>query len=339
MRVAQKPADPLVALIWEAMVRHDKAALENQRQRARFAVFAAALGPFAVLVLAIQALAFPHGGGLAVGLIVAELAAVAFVLSIPFLRMGRSHGLWIRERLRTEILRREQFLLRMRLGPYLKKAEVVEAGVRARLLLIDSDETEPTAFLSLHDRENGDWRSQLEDERRAGSMTAAPCLPDCLTEYLKERVEDQRSWFSKKSRSHGKKARRWDNGARIVLVLALAVAALHLGLLLGGQLEVAEPLHLGVVITAIVLPAIGAALVGLLSINGSNRLADAYADRARELEEVARQLIVLEDEQEMETRSPEEIAFEFKRLVLRAEEVLSDDLRQWWLIMKAEVPR
>jgi hypothetical protein len=320
--------------------RRDEEAIRNQRTRFTFAFFAVALGPLAVLLLAIQVTAFPEGGAVASGLITLELAIVAIALSIAFLQMGRSHDHWLRERLRAEILRREIFLLGARVGPYLGATDAAtDAIVDERLLAIDNDVKDPVDLLPLGDADEP-WRDALENAHEKGDSGDVPDFPASLNSYLEDRVAGQRSWFVKKNDQHGRRARLFEHGAKLVLTLALIVAGVHLGLLLAQEKgHKTGAVHVAVIIVAIVLPPLGAAFVGLQSISGSHRLSRSYVFHAQALERLERHLRRLKNQVRDAKMPMDRLQFEFKRFVLETEQLLSDELRLFWFIMHPEAPR
>ncbi|MFQ5937126.1 MAG: hypothetical protein ACE5LB_12045, partial [Acidiferrobacterales bacterium] len=228
------PDDPFEALE-KTFQRRDAKALEHHKRRLNLTTFAITLGPIAVLLLAIQVLAFPEGGFAASTLIALELVVLALALALSFLQIGRSHQLWIRERLRAEVLRREGFLLRVRVGPYLHMpTNALGEKVRERLVTIDSDVNDPVVLLPLADGEEN-WHDALEDARHSSSLESAPNFADNLHIYLTQRTKSQRDWFSENSIVLGKRARFYENGARLILLFALVIAALHLGLINAAQ--------------------------------------------------------------------------------------------------------
>jgi len=336
--LAQAP----IARLASAATEHNRAAEQNRRRTTTFAVFTAALGPLAVLLLTVQALAFPHGGPIGVALILGELALLTGALALAFLRIGHpSHAAWIDERLRAELLKREKFLLEARVGPYLRQDLPDMQLFESRLAQLRAREAGPEEFLELEDA-RGTWWDQLEDVaqgKASGASAGVDALPKRVKAYLADRVLEQKSWFSQRAEKHAASARRWENGAKLVLVLAATVAGVHLGLLLAGPAHGADPLHIGVVSLAIVLPSVGAALVGLLSIRGSHRLGRAYRYNARVLQRIEDDLRRLQGDLERKGDDEEWLTYRFKRLVLRTEELLSDDFRQWWIMTKPEPPR
>ncbi len=390
----------------KAFQRRDRQATAHQKRREKMAKFAAALGPIAVLFLSIQVVAlgpiahlllpasWEHGVGIV--LIALELLVLAIALAISFLQIGRSHRLWIEERLRAELLRREKFLLRTRTGPYLKtRTELLHEKVHARLLTLDSDFNDPLVLLAMED-ESGHWRDALENARQDPDVSEIPDFSLCLDAYLEQRVEDQRQWFARRSSEHGKRAHNFELLAKLTLTVVLIVAALHFGHLIKGTEDTSKIdwVEVVLIVIAIVAPAIGAALVGLQSISGSQRLSPSYVAHVRALERYEMLLTQLRAEPGPPARadhasqfkravlgteellqsisgsqrlSPSYLAhvraseryemlltqlraepapparadheFRFKRVVLGTEELLSNELRLWWVIMHSEAPR
>ena len=270
-------------------------------------------------------------------LIAAELVVLTVALAIGFLQMGRSHRLWIRERLRAEILRREGFLLRARAGPYLS-ASVSGLGdkLRERLITLDSDVNDPVALLALRE-EGKTWHDALEDARHDGILDDNPDFRSILDAYLTQRTTRQREWFARNSTTLGKQARFYENGARSIVLLALVIAALHLGLLSAG--EAGGFGHTFLVIIAIVAPAVGSAFIGLQSVSGSQRLSRSCMFYAKELERLEKLFRRLQTQLEQPTIGNLDLQFQFRRGVLETEELLSSELHVWWLIMHTEAPR
>lgn len=326
------PEDP-VARIDEAFKRRDEIAKNSQKRRLTFASGTALLGPFAALVLACHIEIWRDGRG-AIVLILAELVALTAALAIAFLDFGESHRRWINERLRAEILRREHFLLSARVGPYLKIPKPgLNGRVEQRLILLDNDLEEPLALLATIDGSKT-WRDLLDDTYGEGSLEAITDLP-LLHDYLK-RIADQRKWFSDKCRQHGNHAWYIEAVAKLILAIALILAAIHLGLLWAGP---PEPKGIGVVLViAIFLPVAGAALVGLLSIFGCRRLSVSYAYHAEVLERLEGELRALESDVQTGGKPVDLLDLRCRRLILETEGVLSNELRLWWLFMNPELP-
>ncbi|MFQ5995734.1 MAG: hypothetical protein ACE5K1_11655 [Acidiferrobacterales bacterium] len=336
-RLAEAESGDPVEAIEKAFKRRDSRALKHYQRRLNLTVFSVALGPVAVLLLATQVLVYPEGGVIGSTLIAIELAVLTLVLAVGFLQMGRSHRLWIRERLRAEVLRREEFLLRARVGPYLgTQATALGERVSERLVTIDSEVNDPVALLRLQD-EGENWRDALEDAKHNNTLGITPDFADNLQAYLTQRTKRQREWFSENSSALGKHARFYENGARLVVVLALIIAALHLGWLNadhdGGFM------HTLLIVIAIVAPAIGSAFVGLQSVSGSQRLSRSHAFHAHALERLEKIFRRIQLKLEQSGAADDDLQFQFQRAVLGTEELLSSELYLWWLIMHTEAPR
>ena len=115
------------------------------------------LSPLAVLCLAI-ALFLP-----VVGLVLLECVFIiaALLTYLPPLRDW--HKGWIQERLRTELLRREEQLFLARVGPYLETVRgSLSDLVTARLLVIEDPAKNPFELLRMAD-DKMDWSEALED--------------------------------------------------------------------------------------------------------------------------------------------------------------------------------
>jgi hypothetical protein len=347
--------EALIRDIEEAHVRRDDQAKGLQLRWLRFGFFAAVLGPGALLFLAIQVLIFPERGWAAVTLILFELLLLSAALAVGFLQVGDAHVGWVDERLRAELLRREGFLLRAGVGPYLE-AEGADPAVfvNQRLLRLDSDLEEPLSLVALASPGRGSWSHELEDAQRDGKLRPVPDLPGCIHDYLSKRVASQRKWFSERVGFHERRDRWLENGAKIVLTAALIVAAIHLGMLIPqdrashDQASSVSPPHTEglpptphskgatyLVLAALVLPPLGAACVGLRALLEGRRISRSYGHYARALGEIERELAGL---QLAGPASEHEVAFRFQRLVLQTEELLAAELRQWWFVMHPSVP-
>lgn len=335
------PASPEpLALIHEAWAARDAQAVAHRRYRARFAVFAALIGPLAVLVLMVQMLFFGFGGPVAILLIAIEVLALVVALAVGTLRINRSHREWIRHRLLAQVLKREEFLLRTRVGPYLRTDEGHAASqVRQRLIEIEGQADHPLPLLELRDRQTGDWRERLEDAHGDHSWVPLSDPAGLLRAYREERVATQRRWFADREASAREKDRLHETLAKLALTAAVIVSALHLGMLLAHESQGAPAPHRLLLLLAVVLPPIGATFVGLRSIFEYHRLSRSYALQAESLSVLEGQLVALERESESGNRSPEEVAFQLRRIAVRTEELLAHDLRQWFLFVYPEPPR
>jgi hypothetical protein len=311
--------------IQRAFDKWDQDARFHQKRQNRFGFFTALLGPVAVLLLTVQVLVFsgPSYRPVSVALIALELLALVIALSFGFFNIG-SPNTWMRHRLRAEILRREKFLVLARVGPYLQGAAPGKA-IERRLVLIDNATTDPVGLIALQEADGRTWAELLEDARAGKVQTSSPD-PNALKTFRNERLLYQRDWYSRRSTEWGEQDDLFENVAKGLLISALVVSALHLATLyLGGESEGSKK---ALEILAIVLPPIGAAATALQSLREGRRLSRFYADRALTLTNMAAALT------DIESRSASGGAeeFQFKRLVLRTEDTLADELLEWWLL-------
>ena len=313
--------------ILEALKKHDDQSIRQSSARYKRAVIITLLSPLAVLCLAI-ALFLP-----VVGLVLLECVFIiaALLTYLPPLRDW--HKGWIQERLRTELLRREEQLFLARVGPYLETVRgSLSDLVTARLLVIEDPAKNPFELLRMAD-DKMDWSEALEDAHHTGKTRVFPetAFDSKLENYLKHRVHEQRDWFLSKSTEHGKRAQMLENGVICVLIFALISSAFHIGSLWHPSGIVRDFWHDLVTVLAILCPAIGAAIVAWLAIQGSSRLSRSYRNTAMELTHYEQRLTNLQTE--------DAVQFRFRRVVLEVERLLTDELRQWWLVIYPETPK
>ncbi|MBD3162815.1 MAG: DUF4231 domain-containing protein [Candidatus Eisenbacteria bacterium] len=333
--------------------KHDLAALGHRKRRWYFAIFAMGLGPVAILLLSIQVVAFPSGGPWGILLILFELIALLIALATGYLRVDRSHRNWIRSRLRAELLRREMFLFDMRVGPYLRR-DGNDRMRRAVQRLRDLGDEQANPILLLPLRESGQpWRDALEDAPPIQPENSLEQLCGQAERYLRARIAKQRDFFSRQSEGLTGKARRYENVAKLIISLALVIAAVHLGLLLsppgdhtGGKSH--DLPHRILVIFALFVPAVGSATIGLQSVTGSARLGRSYFvfDQTVKVHEKRLAGLVAHcrggktgDEAVDPSEERARLEKSFQRIILDVEQLLSSELMIWWMIMYSEEPR
>jgi SMODS and SLOG-associating 2TM effector domain 1 len=347
--------DPL-SLIHREQKRHDAAAEHRQMVRSWWGKRVSVIGPFAVVLLAIHVVFDSHAWGLALTF-VAVLCLLAAVWCWYF-SLDFSHHVWIDERLRAELLRREEFLLRARVGPYLNCSEANLLGtVRGRLHLI-KDHANPLELTSPSDGQR-DWQDALEECWASGRTDGnLPNWPACIAEYLERRVYDQAKWFRGKIDEHTRKARRFEGWTKVLLLAAFLVALAHFGLVWRGWEVRAgwrDLVFRFVELTAICLPAVAAVFVAWASLSQSEKVAASYSHFLGRLFQCERRLQGLEAHiaQREEKTTPAGLGpsaaplqevnrsaqLEFQRTVLSVEQVLSSELRAWWLLFHAQLPK
>lgn len=357
----------------------DAKTVKNQKRQIQFGFVTALLGPIAVFLLTLQILQFqkPEDVWVARGLIGGEAAILFFVLVFNFCQIGRSRHKWIAYRVRTEVLRREYFMLQARVGPYLTEDDPGNA-LQRRLLVIEDHNKDPMELIPLQYPGGKPWRDELEDAGPGKTAPPQPDLLECLRTYVANRIDDQRKWFSDSNDFHAKRDRWLESGAKVALALALVAAALHFY-----ELSTGGHGFKLITVAAIVFPPFGAALTALQSLFEDKRLSRSFQGHADVLTGLANECMKLQEEIERVLPSPNDTKsahllivneaqeawpshtivsehsligrtwynlggdsvteeqkaakaryeLQLKRLVLRTEEQLAGELRQWWLVV------
>jgi hypothetical protein len=338
-------------LIQADFQKWDKDAIETSRKQLKFGFSTALLGPVAVLLLTVQVLVVPYTSPFSITLIGLELVALLFALGMGFLPITPRGDEWVYLRLRAEVFRREGFLLQARVGPYLITRNLLNT-VEGRRLVINNTNRSPSELIALQDPGGRPWRDELEDAGRTRTDPPQPDVLRCLNEFLQHRVLDQQTWFSAKCVFHMRRDSLYGSVAKAALLIALVVAAMHfIALATGGHgaADQRSAVQLIIEILAIVMPPVGAAATGLQSLREGRRLSRSYQDHADALTGIGNDFLRLKEDIEeafpsaqslidptlTEQQNTLKVEFEFrlKRLVLRTEELLASELRQWWLIM------
>jgi hypothetical protein len=265
-------------------------------------------------------------------LLCAEVIALAIALALGFLRLGQAHSRWIDARFRAEMLRREGWLLATSSGCYQAAAPAHVARLASlRVARLTAPEI-PIAMLL-----TGDPHDESPLTPAPVSTAAKPDvdLATLVRRYRTERVEAQLAYLRSVGSQHARSARRWEGSARLVLVLALALAAFRVGAGLTGKSS--DALY-AVDFLALLLPAIGSTLVSLHSLMGSHRLSRSYRYTASLLAPSVERLDHIETLLST-SESRVEVTGWFRREVGRTEAILGQDLLRWHLAMEPEVPR
>jgi hypothetical protein len=319
------PPDPIAGLE-DAFREWDARAVRLAREKRTFAYVTAIAGPLAVLLLTVQILIRGISPRTQQFLIAGELVLLLLTLLVALCRMGNVDD-WVRARVRAEILRRERFLILARVGPYLRKGDPRRAAEhRLQILRNEAEPLQP--LLWVEDPAGVPWRDALED---AGPDATAAPDPTCPDRYARERVQGEGEWYLRRSRECGATDRRYERAARIVLALALIVAAVHFARLLGPRVSFWDGLF---EVLAITLPPVGMAILSIQSFKQVRRTGYSYLDQSRALNHIAVAFAKLVPAS-MPSEDRAHWEFRLKRLVLRTEELLANELRQWWISTKS----
>jgi len=333
-----------------AAAQWDRSSSDLQRKTVRFAIAATTLAPVAVVLLGIQVIVVHKSQPYAGMLIGLELALLALVLAMGYTGFGPDPREWAGARIRAEVLRREKFLLRVRLGPYLGLQEV-SGEIRRRLLAVNMEETDPTDLLPLVDM-RGHWRDQLEDAHH--SRIPEQDLLACLRDYSENRINDQLKFYRNRTRRNRHRHEWLEACAKGALVLAMLASAAHLFfVLMPTPAATTAPASRDsssdyaaweqfFTIASLVLPPVIAAIAGWQSFYQANRLKLSYQNRAEALNSFAAELSRLEDKvvqnKPLDAAAEARLFRDFKRIVLRAEEIMAHEQMQWWMMINSWTP-
>jgi len=319
----------------------DGRAKGRRRGFIEFGKWTAILVPIAVLLLTVQIVVCPYCSKLPaipIFLIVLEIVVLAVALLILLRDLGPHSRRWAADRLRTEALRREEFLLLMRVGPYLTESDLpgLAATVDLRLAHITKEKTDPVTAIQLQEADQSRWCVALED---TPADRIAPLDSTAIPDYLQGRAHHQSDWYANNSRIEAAKDRKYDRFARFVLIGALLVALLHLIALIatGAKEHSIGQLILGIV--AVGLPPVGGAAVALQSFFQARRLSRSYEYHAQALTALVSALNrLLEVQPELSTQERQRIQHNARRLVLQIEELLAYELIQWYSVVRPDRP-
>jgi Protein of unknown function (DUF4231) len=341
-------AHPLVekldALIQNARDEYDNRARKSKKQRDLWG-YVTLLGPAAVIALAIQ-IAVQIQGIAYIAAEIVEIALIIVAVLLTYLAVGFSHKKWIEERMLAELLRREEFLFRARVGPYLAINEPhLEGKVLSRLDELQASKSSRELLALLMQTKS--WRDALEDSR--GVPTGLPDFQKCVDTYVRDRAKFQRDWMARRSLEHLSSTISLEKWARGILFAGLVLSFVRGGLLLVSKAVGTSPTsnhhwvvtlaseHPWVTTLAIVIFAVGVMLFGIRAFTGSETLGPSYAVHAGILTNYVERL--LEIQHSPEVLQDLQYQHEFQRIVLNVEEVLSTELQTWWILMGSAVPR
>ncbi|HJQ85625.1 MAG TPA: hypothetical protein VKA21_16165, partial [Candidatus Binatia bacterium] len=151
--------DRAEALLSEAFEERNRNAATQRRRRRVLAWIVGLSAPAALSMVAVQQMYFEHEHFWSVVLVASEFCVIAGALVVEYFGLGDSHRRWIRSRLQAELLRRDRFLLRAGVGPYLS-AEDTSAVARNRIARICGHYGNPLEVVVAEGGHH--WRDELD---------------------------------------------------------------------------------------------------------------------------------------------------------------------------------
>ena len=230
-------------------------------------ILASILPPLALFLLSLQLLALPAGGNWAVGLILSEVFCLSALLYLAFMNREPTSE-WIENRIRTELLRREQYLFVAGVGPYLGKddSESAQEALRRRGQIEAADSRTLAALVSMQEPSGITWLETVH-HKGPGKLAAHSDYVDRMESFLYYRIGKQLLWFANELRDCKENDRLWSGLLTFALLAAIGVGLWHIVHLLGppaGE-EGAEGLKILIGALGIILPPLGTAFVSIRS--------------------------------------------------------------------------
>jgi hypothetical protein len=234
-------------------------------------ILAAILPPLALFLLSLQLLALPTGGR-AIGLILSEMSCLVILVYLA-LTNREPTAEWIENRIRTELFRREQYLLLAGVGPYLFRKtseEDAEEALRRRGQIEGADAHTLVGLVPLQDRSGLTWLEALH-QRGSAKLPARSDLIERMESYLYYRIGKQLVWFANEIRDLRENEQTWSRLLTGTLLGAVAIAAVHAFHLHGANAAAKADDGTGYwrIVTgtlAIVLPPLGTACLNIRAI-------------------------------------------------------------------------
>jgi hypothetical protein len=320
-------------------------AVEAQGNYFAIAIATAILPPMALFLLSIQLLALPAGGSWAIGLILSEVLCLG-VLVYFALTNREPTSEWIENRLRTELLRREQYLFLAGVGPYLAKgdSEAAQEALKRRGQIEGADARTLVELVPMQEHSGLTWLEALH-HKGVGKL---PARSDCLERmecYLYYRIGKQLLWFANELRDCEENERLWSRLLTGALLAAIAVAAVHAFHLSEGRVGGDAPHNSSywevmVGALAIVLPPLGTACLSIRAMYNFRGRSRVYAHERGLLyaHKGGLEALILEAKNlqasGVPSRDLDKIDFEFRAVALRTEHSLSVEMEQWMLLME-----
>lgn len=282
----------------------------------------ALLPPMALLALAGQVVFFSAGGSWALGLALSETMLLVCLLCLAWSAIEPS-GAWVSARVRAELLRREQYLRLVRVGPY---AGLDEGSAGA---LAESRVAELLGTYQLSDLSR---LICVDLEPVGNALEPAPLFPNkeqlvrVVSTYLFYRVRKQRMWFGLARVDCNRDERLLGAGLKLALVGGVVAGLAH-GLLLGWPEQWPHKMALA---GAMTIPAVSGSFAALANLYRFDIRAAFYGRQYQELTHTEQRLhSLLRSMEGTRTGSFEVESRQFQRLAMETERSLARELEEW----------
>ncbi|MGW1954326.1 hypothetical protein ACWCPI_16465 [Streptomyces sp. NPDC001920] len=293
----------------------------------------AVLPALAVLCLTVQTVFLKHDSALGLGFVCAECLLLLVMIWTVWTEQEPSRP-WVLTRTRTELFRREMFLVVGQAGPYLGLSVPQAERVRdARLnLLAHAGAAQLDEFARLSDRGADGAERHWRDEawRRAGTADADTTAR--MRTYLDHRIRRQALYFELAADKCERTEKSLTRIAKGGILGGIAVALSYAALLVAGHgRDERSSAAMVVALLAAVLPPLCNSVLAVQNLFAAQRLASSYRETRRELLGYENTLRALIGEQGGSPGPDSGAAF--RALVVGVETALTEELRRWRIVV------
>lgn len=320
-------------------------AVEAQGDYFANGILAAILPATALFLLSYQLLAQPAGGSWAIGLIISEMLCLT-VLAYLALTSREPTAEWIENRLRSELLRREQYLCLAGVGPYLlhqNPSDAATEALRRKGQIEGADTHSLITLVPVQETSGVTWLEGLHHKGPAKIPARADFIQR-IESYLYYRIGKQIVWFANEIRDIQENEKMWSRLLTGALLAAIAVAgihAFHLRTFNPGVAPEHDDAYWKIVsgTLAIVLPPLGTACLSVRAMYNFRGRSAIYEHEKSvlHLQRGALEALLREAKQSSSGTPGTDAGktdFDFRLIALRTEQSLSFELTQWMLLME-----
>ena len=306
-------------------------------------ILIALLPPLALICLAIQRVFFEEGGPWAAGLVFSEAMFLMLLIHLVWINPDPSRA-WVESRIRSELLRREQYLRFASIGPYLTLSPKDEEETRrlriATLMRCDFQilcQMIPLATAK-NDLVNCDrwWIDELWTAVPSGPRLTFPL--ERMQSYLFYRIRKQLSWFSLGVELNERFEKWTGHILKAAVLCALTAAVIH-GVFLLDDFNHSSLIGQATLLLAFVLPPVGAALLAIQVVFAFRALAISYQATTKQLLKLSVNLERTIDSYSTASDATEQRRLEasFQAIVLHSESTITQEMERWiMLVNRAE---
>ena len=325
---------PDVAVLDAAQKASHQSAFENLGDFRAKAFVVCFLPPTSVLLLVLAIMIDSFSPLWAVGLTVAEFLCLGSLVLL--MRNRNPNSNWVEDRMRAELLRREQYLFLALIGSDLGATEserIRQAGLRVDHFR-HADPKTLLGHSGLHALTSGDRDGRVEVSPNVVSAD----FRDRVTSYGVYRIDKQCVWFSE-SQALNEQWEEWTSRllySSLFLAVGAAMSHIVMQTMEIGGLHPNHTLEIGVTLLAISLPPVCTALIAVRELFAFRLLSLLYLKTLTELSTYRRCIVDLESRiQKSPTISCEDLK-RFQSIVLATENVLTNELLVWTHIVARE---